>query len=149
MNKLKKILLEQLKQGATPEKLALTVAFGVTLGIIPILGITTWLCLLAAMIFKLNHVVIQVTHHVIYPLQLLLVIPYCRLGEKLFGAKPIPLNIKDIYHQFEQDFVLSFKKYAATGLMGGVVWLLSTPLLIYVTYWIALTVLRKLKSLRS
>ena len=37
-------LIAQLKQGVTPEKLALTVALGLVLGIFPILGATTLLC---------------------------------------------------------------------------------------------------------
>ena len=38
----------QLKQGITPEKIALTIALGMALGIFPILGSTMLLCALAA-----------------------------------------------------------------------------------------------------
>ena len=47
-------LIAQLKQGVTPEKLALTVALGLVLGIFPILGATTLLCGAAAIALRLK-----------------------------------------------------------------------------------------------
>jgi uncharacterized protein (DUF2062 family) len=41
-------LLNLLRQGVTPEKIALSVALGVMLGVFPVLGATTALCALAA-----------------------------------------------------------------------------------------------------
>src|SRR5580698_6163140 len=40
--------IDLLKQGVTPEKIALTVALGVSLGVTPVIGSTTMLCTLAA-----------------------------------------------------------------------------------------------------
>ncbi len=47
-------VIAQLKQGATPEKLALTVALGFILGVFPILGSATLLCGLVAWALRLN-----------------------------------------------------------------------------------------------
>ena len=141
MNKLKQILKDQIQQGATPELIARSIAAGFTLGLIPILGTTTVLCLLAGVIFRLNHPAIQITHHIIYPLQLLIFIPYWRAGEWLFDKAPVPLNVSEIISLFKHHFTWAFKHYALTALAGGVVWLITTPIIYGVIYFVTKKVL--------
>ncbi len=77
-------LLDLLKHGVTPDKLALSIAVGATLAVFPALGTTTVLCALAALAFGLNLPAIQLVNYLAYPLQLILIIPFFRLGEALF-----------------------------------------------------------------
>lgn len=63
-----KPVIKLLKQGMTPEKLAFTVAIGAVLAVFPVLGSTTILCTLAAMVLGLNLPVIQVGRHVNIPI---------------------------------------------------------------------------------
>lgn len=65
----RRFLLDQLRPGVTPERLALTLVLGITLGIIPMLGTTTILCALAATALGLNLPAIQLVNGVVYPLQ--------------------------------------------------------------------------------
>ncbi len=51
-----------LTQEITPEKLALSLAFGIVLGIFPVLGSTTVLCAAAALVFGLNLPAIQLVN---------------------------------------------------------------------------------------
>ena len=51
-----------LTQGITPEKIALSLAFGIVLGIFPVLGSTTVLCAAAALVFGLNLPAIQLVN---------------------------------------------------------------------------------------
>jgi uncharacterized protein (DUF2062 family) len=83
-----------LRLGATPEKLAWSIAIGLLIGINPILGSTTILCLAVAFLFRLNVAASQIGNHIVYPLELLLVIPFMRLGSFLFHTEPIPLSPK-------------------------------------------------------
>src|SRR5947209_172719 len=69
-----------LRMGASPEKLAWSIAAGLLIGINPLLGSTTLLCLAIAFIFRLNVAASQLGNHVVYPLQLLLLLPFIRLG---------------------------------------------------------------------
>ena len=78
-------ILEVLRQGTTPEKIALSIAFGLVLGIFPAIGWTTLLCFLAAIIFRLNLPAVQLVNYFMYPVQLALLIPFIRAGELLFG----------------------------------------------------------------
>ena len=62
--------------GITPEKIALSVALGITLGVTPVLGSTSILCFLAAVVFRLNAPAIQLVNYFVYPLQFALLIPF-------------------------------------------------------------------------
>jgi uncharacterized protein (DUF2062 family) len=74
-----------LRQGISPQRLALTLALGIAIGCIPVMGVTTALCIVAAFVLRLNYPVIQVTNWAVMPLQLVLIVPFVRLGERLFS----------------------------------------------------------------
>jgi uncharacterized protein (DUF2062 family) len=52
-------LLKLLSSGLAPSRLALCVAVGIVIGTIPILGVSTILCTLVALLFRLNLPAIQ------------------------------------------------------------------------------------------
>ena len=78
-----------LKCGLSPRKLALTLALGSVIGILPVLWGTTLLCVLAAAVFRLNQVSIQAVNYLVYPIQLALFIPFIRMGERFFPGTPV------------------------------------------------------------
>jgi uncharacterized protein (DUF2062 family) len=80
--------------GATPQKLAWSIATGLLIGINPILGSTTLLCLAIAFVFRLNVAASQIGNHIVYPLEILLIVPFIRLGSRLFHTAPMPLSAK-------------------------------------------------------
>ncbi len=88
--KLVEPFLDLLRQGITPEKVALTIALGLVLGVTPVIGSTTLLCTLAAIALRLNLPAIQLINGVVYPLQLVLIIPFLRAGAWLFGDHRLP-----------------------------------------------------------
>jgi uncharacterized protein (DUF2062 family) len=85
-------ILALLRMGATPRKLAWSIAAGLLIGINPLLGTTTILSLTAAFVFRLNLVASQMANHVAWPLEILLVIPFIRLGARVFHTAPMPLS---------------------------------------------------------
>lgn len=89
-------ILALLRMGATPQKLAWSIAAGLLIGISPILGVTTILCLAAAFLFRLNIAASQLGNHVVYPLELILVIPFIRAASRVFHTAPMPLSAHDI-----------------------------------------------------
>src|ERR1700676_1599908 len=95
--KLVRPVIDLRKQGVTGEKMALRVALGATLGIFPVLGSTTALCAIAALAFGLNLPAIQIVNYFVYPAQIALLIPFFRLGERLFQAPHLPLSVSQIY----------------------------------------------------
>ena len=120
-------LLGQLRQGITPEKIALSIALGMVLGCFPILGAATLLCTLAGVTLGLNQPVIQTVNQAAYPLQIALLIPHYRAGEWLFGTPPVPLSIPLLYERFAADWLRFLNDYGQLALQGIVVWCLLAP----------------------
>ena len=76
-----------LQTGMSVQKISLCIAFGIVLGIFPVLGATTLLCAVAAFILRLNLPAIQVVNYVVYPLQIFLLVPFYILGSWIFRVK--------------------------------------------------------------
>ncbi len=128
-------IVAQLRLGITPEKLALTVALGVGLGIFPILGSTTLLCGLAAVSLRLNQPVIQLVNYFTSPLQLALIIPFYRAGEILFFQTPVPLSIPLLFERFKADFGQFLRDFGMIAFQGVVAWCLLASLIVPVLYF--------------
>lgn len=122
-------ILAQLKQGITPEKIALTLALGGVVGLFPILGATTLLCGALGVWLRLNQPIIQLVNYLVYPVQLLLLIPFYRAGEKLFGAEPVPIfSVTDLIARFQAGPWQFMVDYGMVGVYGMVVWgLMAVP----------------------
>jgi uncharacterized protein (DUF2062 family) len=96
--RVKRVLLDLLKQGATPERLAWSLAVGLVVGINPLLGSTTVLSLALAGTFRLNIVATQIATHLAYPLELLLFAVFIKLGSLLFDTPGLPLHRRLLIH---------------------------------------------------
>jgi uncharacterized protein (DUF2062 family) len=135
--------IELLRQGVTPEKIALSIVFGITLGVFPVLGCTTALCALAALAFRLNLPAIQIVNYFVYPLQIALLIPFFRLGEKLFGAQHLPLSVPQIYAMIHASVTRVIGALWTTTWHAMVVWCLLAPVAGIVLYLILAPALRR------
>jgi uncharacterized protein (DUF2062 family) len=128
-------ILGQLRQGITPEKIALTLALGAVLGIFPILGSSTLLCLLAGLWLRLNQPILQLVNYLIYPAQILLLLPFYRAGETLFQQPHVPIfSVAELVGRFQDSPAKFFFDYGMVGVYGIVVWCLFAPVLIAALY---------------
>jgi uncharacterized protein (DUF2062 family) len=129
-----------LSQGVSPEKLALTIALGAVLGYFPVLGVTTFACVVISLSFRLNLPAMLLANYSMYPVQFLLLIPLLRLGEFIFQVEPIPLNLTYIADLFANDFFLAIRLFGLSLLRATVAWVLvSLPailLLFIILKWI-------------
>jgi hypothetical protein len=121
-----------LSSGLTPRKLLATLCIGGALGLMPIVWGTTVLCAVAAYVFRLNQVVLQSVNYLLYPLQLALIIPYCRLGTRLFPwGPPFPAEILTYVLHGQGGM---FKLFAWATLKAVAAWLLTAPPLALALY---------------
>jgi len=134
-----------LRQGITPEKIAQSLAFGIVLGVFPVLGSTTILCALAAIIFRLNLPAIQLVNYFVYPLQLALLIPFIRFGEILFHSPHVSLSLPFIFRMIKENAWQTTKTYWTSGWHAMVAWCLVGPLAIYLLTKVLTPVLRRLE----
>lgn len=137
-------ILNLLKQGVTPKKLALGIAFGITIGICPVLGTTTLLCALIAFTFRINQPAIQLVNYVVYPLQILLVLPFIKMGAFIFNNKQISYSISDMGAMFRFDIFNAIHVLGQSILQAAVAWAFTAPILGVATYYLMLAVLKNL-----
>jgi uncharacterized protein (DUF2062 family) len=136
-------VIDLLRQGVTPEKLALSLVFGITLGVFPVLGSTTALCAIAALAFRLNLPAIQVVNYFVYPLQIVLLIPFFRSGEKLFGTQHLPLSVPQIYAMIHASMTGAVRALWTTTWHAIVVWAVLAPVAAITLYLVLVPALRR------
>jgi uncharacterized protein (DUF2062 family) len=136
-------LLETLRQGVTPEKLALSVALGAVIGVIPLLGWSSALCALVAFLWGLNVPAIQLLNYFLYPAQIALLIPFFRLGEILFRAPHLPLNVPKIYSFAHANLWGAIKFLWTTTWHAVVGWALIAPFVAALFYILLVPAFRR------
>ncbi len=127
-------MLDLLRQGVTPEKIALSVALGVALGVFPVLGSTTALCAVAALVLRLNLPAIQMVNYFVYPLQIALLIPFFRMGEWLFRSPHLPLSVSQIYAMMHANMWDAIRSLWTTAWHAMIAWCLLAPLFVAIVY---------------
>jgi uncharacterized protein (DUF2062 family) len=139
-------LMALLRQGVTPRELALCLALGTTIGLIPVLGVSTALCALVALILKLNMPAIQLVNYLLMPLQLFLIIPLLRFGEHLVGAPPYPVTLESGLALLSQGVIDAIRILASAIAHATLGWLVIAPLLTWVLYRALEPALRHLRQ---
>jgi len=137
-------LMDLLRQGITPEKIALSLAIGICLGVFPIIGTTTALCTLAAIVFRLNLPAVQLVNYLVYPLQLALLVPFIRLGEIIFRAPHVSLSLTVILESIKRSAWQATKIYWTSGWHAVIAWCFVGPVSIGIIYLVLAPALRRL-----
>ncbi len=137
-------ILDLLRQGVTPEKIALSLALGMVLGVFPALGWTTALCAIAAIVLRLNLPAIQAVNYLMYPVQIALLVPFFRLGEKLFHAPHLPISVPQLYGLIHASVWAAVRVLWTTTWHAIAAWALMAPLFIGMAYAILAPILRRL-----
>jgi uncharacterized protein (DUF2062 family) len=129
-----KPLLGLLSQGMAPDRLALCVAIAVVVGNVPILGISSILCAAIALAFRLNLPAIQIVQAAMAPTQILLIIPFIRLGEWIVRAPRQPVSIKAGLALMQQGAGPAAVALRNAILHAGFAWVLIAPLAVLLLY---------------
>lgn len=120
-------LRQALRQGLTPGELAAAVALGLTVGVIPLMGTSTLLGGALALAFGLNQPVVQAANYLAYPLQLGLLLPFLRLGARLFGQPELALSVPALVAGFRSDFLHTAARFWTALWHACVAWALVAP----------------------
>lgn len=141
--KLRALVLDQLRQGITPEKIALTIALAAGIGVFPLLGTTTVLCLAVGVPLRLNQALMQLVNYLVYPLQIAGIYLFVRIGERIVGARPMSFRVDEIVKSFAADPVAFFAKFGMTGVHGIMGWAIVVAPAAFAVYVTLLPVLRR------
>lgn len=136
-----------LRQGMSPRRLALTLALGFAIGCIPVVGVPTVLCAALALLLGLNQPAIQAANYAAMPLQLILIVPFMRLGKWLVPLGPAnTLQADWLRHTLILGPAMHLGWLAGQALFGWMLVAVPTVMLL----WFPLTLmLRRIPAIAS
>jgi uncharacterized protein (DUF2062 family) len=144
-----KPILRQLTQGVSPSKIAQAIAYGITLGVFPILGSTTLLTLVVGVPLQLNQPLLQAFKTLTYPMQWASLLGFYRAGEWLFNAPHVSIHIPTMMKRFFTEPGPFFRDYGRTALYGISVWCMLAPVVGLIIYFVTKWLVEKLASLKN
>ena len=130
-------------------KIALCLAMGATLGVFPVLGITTLLCTVAAFVFRLNLPAIQMFNYLVYPVQLALLTPFYSIGSWLFKQESWLTPGENLITLIKNDFWGSMTSLWNLTLYAIFTWMVICPILVLVLYMILKPMIGSFSALRQ
>jgi uncharacterized protein (DUF2062 family) len=140
---------QQLTQGVTPEKIALTLALASGLSVFPVLGTTTVLCFLTGILLKLNQPIVQGVNFLGSLVFLPAIVAFIKLGDVLthsaFSSLDVPVMIAMATHH-PAEFLAKFGTTALHSIIG---WAIAMVVWLPLVYLSSLPFLRKLPLGRS
>ncbi len=142
-------LIKALRQGTSPRELAFTCSLGILIGIFPIWGVTTILCLVLSLVFRLNLVVIQLVNYLVVPLQLTFMVPFIRGGSWLLGQRAFAYNLDELLVLFREAPIVLLQEAGLALLLGVVCWAMIAVPLFLVIYYPMLLAFGKLRNRRQ
>jgi len=144
-------IVAQLTQGITPEKISLTIAVGSAFALFPVLGTTTLLCFLIALALRLNQPIVQLINQALWPAHIPVIFGCVWLGESIFGAPHVHLNIRFLRHMSAlvwNEPAQFFHQFGLTVMYAVVAWAILAPFYIAAVYHIALPIAREVAYLK-
>jgi uncharacterized protein (DUF2062 family) len=146
-------LIKAIRAGISIERLAVSLALGITVGLIPLYGFTTLIVGCIALSLRLNFVLMQVAHYIVYPLQIALLVPFLKLGDAIMRHSDFSLSVKQYVHLFKTDFWGTMHQLWLLNLTAVMIWVvLAIPLFILLYFSIRYLARRyfvRLKYLRT
>ncbi|NOU48123.1 MAG: DUF2062 domain-containing protein [Bacteroidales bacterium] len=131
------------KDGLTPGKLAFSVTIGIITGLFPVFGATTLLCLLLTLLFRQNLLVVQSVQWLMAVFQILLIIPFMRLGALLLKRPELHINLDQIKSAFEPGMIEGVQTLGMFHLYGILGWTVLAFPSAFISYFAFLAVFRK------
>ena len=143
-NKVVAPALALLKQGLSTEKMTASVVGGTYCGLVPCPASSTIVTTLVGLVFRLNQPTIQFMNQLVGPMQIVLFLPFIRVGEWLFGARPLPLSMEQLMAMVKADAFGTVQTLWTTLWHAVIAWIVVAPVVCGVMYAIAKPVVARL-----
>lgn len=138
-----------LKQGLTPKELALSITISALIGIFPVYGTTTFILAFLAIRWRLNMPIMMAVSYLLTPVQILLIIPFARLGEFLFGFETLGMDLESLQKAYADGIIEAFSQYSgrlALAVGGWLILAIPVGILVYVLFF---QIFKAIKSTRK
>ncbi len=136
-------LVEFCKQGMSPQKLALMLALGLTLGVVPFIGVNTILLIILAIILRLNVIAIQIVNYFVYPLQIILYIPFMKVGQYIFNGPEISFTSREFISMLRDNWFQTIIDIWFNNFLGIIVWFILAIPASLVIYYFSLPIFKR------
>jgi uncharacterized protein (DUF2062 family) len=136
------------RQGLSTSKLTLSFTIGVIGGLFPVIGLTSMVSLLILMAMKQNFTIVQAMNWIVAPIQLVMIIPFMRLGALLLFKDNLSITLGHIIKAFKPGIWEGLKTVGLMHLYGVLGWLivaLPVGVILYFFFFVLFSYLRKMK----
>lgn len=110
---------------------------------IPILGVSTFMITTVSLKWKLNLPIMIAISYLMWPVQILLIIPFIRAGEFSFGIPRSHHTVEEIMNSFQESFFRALSHLSFQLLCGLGGWLLTAVPIATGIYLVSLLFLKK------
>lgn len=139
--------LEKLKLVDIPaERKAISMTIGFYLGIFPIIGTTTILCLITILVFRINGMLTMTLNWMVYPLQIILVYPFLKMGRLLFFNDSHVLPDISVKQWFSVASPEGLRHLFESAIGGIAIWAMISLISGYFLYKIFLKICIQIKN---
>jgi uncharacterized protein (DUF2062 family) len=141
-------LARLLSQGMPAKRIALSMAVGLAISVIPVLGIATGLCLAAAFLFRLNVAAMQLVNWLATPIQLALLFPFYQFGARLAGLTPLSVSPSALRESLSADPLGLIQSFWQQVLAGTALWLVVALPAVWVFAKVFLALIHRIEPAR-
>jgi uncharacterized protein (DUF2062 family) len=145
LNEVKDKTTALLKQGLTPKELSQSIIMSGLISTIPILGVSTFMITTVSFKRKLNLPVMIALSYLMWPVQIMLIIPFIRVGEFIFSVPQNHHTVEEIISSFQNSFFQTLSQLSFELLCGLGGWLFTAVPVAFVVYWVSLLFLKEKK----
>jgi uncharacterized protein (DUF2062 family) len=122
---LKTKIIALFKQGLTPIELAQSIIVSGLISTIPILGVSTFLLTALSLKRKLNLPIMIAQSYLLWPIQVIMIIPFINIGEFIFSVPKTNHSAQEISASFQNSFFATLSHLSFELLCGFGGWLLT------------------------
>lgn len=149
-NRIVHLLARALKQGWGVEEISRAAAWGVTVGIFPVYGVTTASLGAVGWIGRLNHGLLQGFNYLVGPVKLAMILPFVRLGELMWRANdPFRLGVTEFTARFQAEPLETLSRFSMTFVHAISGWLVAAPLVYLATGFLVKQSIRSGQAVRE
>lgn len=139
---LKTKIIVLFKQGLTPVELTQSIIVSGVISIIPILGVSTFLLTALSFKRKLNLPIMIAQSYIMWPVQVIMIIPFINIGEYIFSIPKTNHSAQEIIFSFQNSFFATLSHLSFELLCGFGGWLLTAVPFSVCLYLVSIFILK-------
>jgi hypothetical protein len=143
LNTLKEKITALFKQGLSPKKLSQSIIVSGLIAIIPVLGVSTFMITTISLKSKLNLPVMIALSYLMWPVQILMIIPFIRMGEFIFSVPRNHHTVDEIISSFQNSFFQTLSQLSFELLCGLGGWMFTAVPVAFAIYLVSLLFLKR------